>query len=705
MKGAKGTERQIRFGPYVVDRAAGELWMNGRRVPLQEQPFQVLLALLDRPGEVVTREELRERLWSGQTFVDFDQGLNTAINKLRDALDDSPASPRFIETLPKRGYRFTFPLEGVARRPKFRLRPWQAAAVFALAAAGLTLLWNRRPPNTPLPLRRFAIRPPAPIAFSPFLSPIAISPDGRHIAFIGQEVQTKLWILSLDQQQPRAIEGSERAMGPFWSPNSDFVGFAARGELKKVPLAGGLPTRICELPSPASSYYGGSWSPDGASVVFAAGNPAVLYEVPAGGGTPTVLLTPQLLNESPAKGCIYNPHFLPAQAGSRVLAFAFGYEDSTVMMQNLRTGRRETLGPGNRPWYSPSGHLLHRWSKESSTVLAQPLSLRTQKTTGVSFPIARNATDPSVAADGTLVYLDAFSSQLVWFDRRGRRAGEMGKPAPMIHYPALSPDGRFLAVQVAENANLDVWVYDVTRDVRTRLSTDPATEILPVWSPRGDEVTFGSYRAGNVDIFLRRADGRAEEKVLAATVHHERVSDWSRDGQYILYSLLDAKHGADLWYVKRGEKGDWQPHLFFRSAANERAPKLSPDGRYVAYVSDESGRNEIYVQPFPEGGRKWAISGNGAIQVRWARNGRELFYVEGSTLMSVPVRTVPAFAPGTPAALFSHSAFANWVDPNYDVSADGQRILVPETLGAQGPERMIRVVQNWFAEFRDRSQR
>jgi Tol biopolymer transport system component len=494
-------------------------------------------------------------------------------------------------------------------------------------------------------------------------------------------------------------------MGPFWSPNSDFVGFAARGELKKVPLAGGLPTRICELPSPASSYYGGSWSPDGASIVFSAGDPSVLYEVPARGGTPRVVVAPELLKRSPTKGYIYNPHFLPLPGGSRVLAFAFGYEDSTLMVQDLKTGRRETLGPGNHPWYSPSGHLLHRWSKQTSTVLAQPLSLRTQKPTGASFPIARNATDPSVAADGTLVYLDAFSSQLVWFDRRGQRVGELGKPAPMIHFPSLSPDGRFLAAQVTENANLDIWVYDLARGARTRLTTDLATDILPVWSPRGDELAFGSYGPGNVDIFLRRADGGGEEKALAATVHHERVSDWSRDGQYILYAHLDPQYSADLWYLERKEKGDWKPHLFLRTLARETAPKLSPDGRYVAYVSNESGRNEIYVQPFPEGGRKWAISGNRGTQVRWSRYGRELFYVEGSTLMSVPVRTVPSFTPGTPSRLFSHPDLANWVDPNYDVSADGQRFLLPETLGVQGPERMIRVVQNWFAEFRDRDRR
>ncbi len=265
---------------------------------------------------------------------------------------------------------------------------------------------------------------------------------------------------------------------------------------------------------------------------------------------------------------------------------------------------------------------------------------------------------------------------------------------------ALSPNGRFLAVETLENANLDVWVYDIVRGARTRLTTDPANDFLPTWSPSGEEVAFSSYRAGNIDIFLRRADAAAEEKALAATAHNERVSDWSRDGRYILYSLLDPKNGYDLWYLQRNEKGDREPHPFLQTSSNERAPKLSPDGRYVAYLSNESGRDEAYVRPFPGGGRKWPVSTNGASQIRWGRNGRELFYAEAGALVVVPVRTTPEFAAGAATRLFSHAAFTSQTEPNYDVSADGQRILLPERVG--GRERMIHVVQNWFAEFRDR---
>jgi Tol biopolymer transport system component/DNA-binding winged helix-turn-helix (wHTH) protein len=718
--------KRIRFGPYDADLSAGELRRNGRPVRVQVQPFQVLAALLEHPGEVVTREQLRERLWAGQTFVDFDQGLNTAINKLREALGDSVASPRFIETLPKRGYRFLFPIEAdpgdssgspqvspksrEAQQPTNKFRALRAGlAVLAMVAVGVALVSMRWPATfSELPLRRFSIQPPGPIGFSFYSTLVAISPNGRRIAFVVDQGAGKLWIQDLDRLQPRAIDGTEGALAPFWSPDSSFIGFAAGGVLKKVSVDGGSPTRLCELPS--STFYGGAWTTDGESIGFSSGeHPAVLYKVAAAGGTPQVWMTQELLlNQLPASmgdrrelltRCIINPQFLSA-AGDGLLAFTLG---SRLVIQDLRTGRAAVLGAGDLPVYSPSGHLIYRSVQETSDLWAQPFSLETLEATGAAFRIANNGMDPSVAADGTLVYLDGFSDQLVWLNRQGERIGEVGKPGPGIYYPALSPDGRFVAAEAMENFNLDVWVYEIASGARTRLSADPAIDILPVWSPRGEAVAFGTYRAGSPDILLRSADAAAEETVLAQEPEQERVSDWSRDGEYILYSLLAADSGHDLWYMKRDDKGAWEHHPFLQTAFHERVARFSPDGRYAAYLSDESGRNEVYVRTFPDGGRKWAVSNTGAAQLRWRRDGRELFYVDAGTLVAVPVRTEPEFSAGPPQRLFSHAALTQWlIDANYDVSGDGQRILLPERVGAQGRERRIHVVQNWFAEFRDR---
>jgi eukaryotic-like serine/threonine-protein kinase len=419
-------------------------------------------------------------------------------------------------------------------------------------------------------------------------------------------------------------------------------------------------------------------------------------------------LSPETLKVGPSQagggrdrrsGYLHNPHLLPANGGPRLLAFALGCATSAVMLQDLDSGRIEILGSGQRPFYSPGGHLLYVSGADNSNIWALPMPPGRMRPAGEAFLVARSATDPTVSADGTLVYIDAVIEQMVWMNRRGAKIGTAGQPAHGVFYPTLSPDGRFAAVETLENANLDVWVYDLARGARTRITADPATDILPAWSPTGEELAFSSYWPGNIDIFTRRADGSAAEKALPATAQNERVSDWSRDGEYIAYSLLDSKNGFDLWYLKRLEKGGWEPHPFLQSSANERAPKFSPDGRYVAYLSDESGRNEAYVRSFPEGQRKWPVSTQGASQIRWSRSGRELFYAEEGTLVAVPVRTTPEFAAGPAIRLFSHAAFTALTDPNYDVSADGQRILLPETV--ESHERMIHVVQNWSTAFQN----
>ena len=486
-----------------------------------------------------------------------------------------------------------------------------------------------------------------------------------------------------------------------------FIGFAAAGELKKVSVQGGLAIRLCELPG---TLYGGTWSPDGEVIVFSSG--LLLYEVPARGGTPNLLISPQEPEGSPGgpTGGIGDPHFLPSEAGARVLVFDFGSPtEQTMMVQNVETGQRELLGPGAFPFYSPSGHLVYQSGPLTHDLWALPFSLNTLRATGEAFPISQNSRGPTVAVDQTLVYLDSSGSgqqQLVWLDRRGEKTGEIGPVQEAIGSPALSPDERLVAVTATEGSNQDVWVYDITRGVRTRLSTSPEIENRPVWSPAGDELAFISIRAGNSDIFLRQADGSGEEKVLAGTTRREYVSDWSRDGKYLLYHLEGPEPGPDLWYLERNEDGSgWEPHRFSPTPFGEFVPRLSPDGRYVAYVSDESGQAEVYVQPFPEGGRKVTVSSNGGTKVRWSRDGKELFYVEGETLVAVSVSSGSSLSVGSANRLFEHPGLrpgGNYAP--YDISADGQRFILAEPVaeGADAPEPSIRVVQNWYEEFRDR---
>jgi Tol biopolymer transport system component len=342
--------------------------------------------------------------------------------------------------------------------------------------------------------------------------------------------------------------------------------------------------------------------------------------------------------------------------------------------------------------------------------MALPFSLETLKATGEAFPIAHDAYDPSIAADGTLVYLErpaVEQKQLVWLDRRGTKIGEIGPAQRNIRDLDLSPDGKRVAVAVSAGTGLDVWVYDLTRGSGSPVTTAVENDFNPAWSPSGEHLMFSSNRAGNADIFLRSADGTGEEAVLVAKPRYEILSDWSWDGKYLLFCSGDPSTGFDVWYLEQNKEGSgWgEPRPFLKTPFFERAAKLSPDSRYVAYVSDLSGQFEafeVYVEAFPTGGSRQRISKNGGTQPRWSRDGKELFYVEGDTLMAVSVTTTPSFSAGPATALFRHPTLQDHTPySQYDVSNDGQKFILAEPVG-ELPVPKIRVVQNWFSEFQGR---
>ena len=802
------------FGVFEADLVTGELRKNGARVKLQGQPFQVLSLLLKSQGKLVSRDELRQKLWSESTFVDFDQSLNVAVRKLREALGDSAENPRFVETLPKRGYRFIALVQGpapaqvpaaeppettadpghplvkyqvlediesggdsvvyraedtqlkravtinvvpesAAREAAQRQRTKDRALVAALAlfvaalAVILAMLVPGPAPVGPQPLRRFALTPPDAFVAqppSPFMRPAAVSPNGRHVAFGSGHVLAgesglpdplatlhgrnrtgndlwPLWIQDLDQQQPREIEGTEGASWPFWSPDSDFIGFAEGYELKKVSVQGGLPVRLCELPG-GGGFVGGAWSPDGEVIVFSNGPPFVLYQVPARGGDPELLISGEASessSEGPTGGLAF-PYFLPREDARRVLVFSFDIKGKpTMMLENLKSGRREILGPGHQTIYS-AGHIVYQLSPTDQDLWALPFSLDTLTATGEPFPLVQAARSPTAAADGTLVYFDGTGrvvEQLTWFDRQGTRIGEVGQGQVFPRDLSLSPDGRRVAVSAEENGNQDIWVHDMELGVKTRVTTDSSVEVQAIWSPDGEEIAFVHF--GSTGIFRRRADGSGEERKLIETgASRGGISDWSVDGKYILYSISErgiratssversasraiATESFDLWYGERNQDGDYEPHLFLQTPFSERTPKLSPDGRFIVYASDESGRDEIYVQPFPEGGRRSTVSSNGGQNPRWSRDGRELFYAEGSTLVAVAVAPGPTFSAGSKEYLFEHPMLAWIYMPQFDVSPDGKRFIIPTPIDdAPGVKPMIRIVENWVEEFREK---
>ena len=608
---------------------------------------------------------------------------------------------------------------GFGSAPAHERFAWLFAVFCFVGMLALAWLYFRQTPSKPplAPLLRFGFTPPVSLRAELGFHPNdGISPNGKHIVFTAQN-ESRLWIHDLERGTSRPLEGTEGADDPFWSPGSDFIGYFAGAQIRTIPARGGMPTRVYERPGSTNDFggdvrfRGGAWRPDGNSIVFS--EDGKLYEVPARGGTPQLLVSPEEPGQSsePSKGAtglIRWPHFLPPEDGARVLVYTFGSEsERTMMVHDLDSGRREVLGPGELPFYSPSGHLLYQAGPRTYDLWALPFSLGALQGTGPAFSITQNGRHPTVSADGTLTYIDVSSSepqQLVWWDREGNKLGTIGEPhTGEIRHPSLSPDGRRVVVDAFENGNQDIWIHEVDRPVKTRLTTHEAVDFFATWSPKGDQIAFSSGRTGGFDIYVVRADGSEKPIPLVhPSVFTEYLTDWWADEGILVFTRLGMpKADQMILYLERKEKGEGYEEVLFLE--NGRMAKLSPDGRYMAYESDHSGPYETYIRSFPDGKGRLRVSVNGGRQVRWRRDGKELFYVEGDTLMATSVSTVATLTVGYPQRLFSSDQLRLGAQARftYDVTADGQRFMLPDSL-AESFSPMIRVVQNWYEEFRDR---
>ena len=651
---------------------------------------------------VVDLETLRDKLHSGRSTVLSTRG-GTA--KSRAARTLSPATFHSLETVP------------VPPTWK-RSLPWAIAAITTLSLVALALVHFREAAPPEPPLRKFAYKGPASIPGDRAPS-VAISPNGRHIAFVTESSneRAQLWVLDLGQPEPRLIAEDLYLDVPFWSPDSSSIGFtvgADAPELRTVSVQGGPSKVICQVPS---GHRGGAWSPDGEVIVFSSrGRGGLdLYEVAASGGEPRPLDAMVGTDQSeegirnPRRGP-RTPHFLPAGAGSRVLLYTnwLSPGEQILMIYDMTSGRREALEPGASPVYSPSGHVVFEAGSLETNLYAAPFSLASLRFTGQRFPIREDARFPSVAEDGTLVYLESRGDrmrQMVWRDRQGVKVGTVGQPQMGLVMPELSPDGRRVAVVSTETGNWDIWVHDVVRGGKQRLTFDPANDNRPVWLPRGDRISFTSRMQGRDAVYSRDADGTGDPELLFEEPGVGTYCyDWSADGRYAVCNLFQ----RGLYYLRRKDDGSgYEAHPAVREpfeAADLLSPKLSPNAKYLTYESNESGDYEVYVQPFPQGGAKVQVSVNGGRQPRWRGDGNEIFYVRGDTLMAVPVTTDAEFTVGTPEQLFDavRGAFDDR-GHRYTVTPDGQKfIIVEDAESDQDTGSTIQVTQNWFAEFQGR---
>jgi serine/threonine-protein kinase len=539
---------------------------------------------------------------------------------------------------------------------------------------------------------------------------LAISPDGTHLAYIGLTDRlgpTRLYLKAMHQLASTAVAGTEHASRPFFSPDGRWIGFFANGRLKKVPVSGGAPVSICDAPQPR----GGTWGP-GDRIVFAPLPHSGLFIVHADGGEPIPLTTP---DRARFERSHREPSFLPG--GDAVLftvhrATHDTFDDADVESLFIATReRRLVLQGGMNPTYVTSGHLLYG---RRDMLMAVPFDTRRMATRSTPVAVIEgvlNAFDSgrtayTVSSKGALVYAPGGSSvalrQLVWVNRSGAAEPLHVPPKPYL-YPRISPDGRHVVVEV-DTGSPQLWILDLSRGSLTRRPLVWDAE-EPSWAPGGDLLTFGwsSYSAegaSRASIYSQPLDGSSPpEPLLPAPMSGFTPYGWSPDGRHFLYGQLSTQ--SDIWLASE-RQGSRVASPLIASAADERAAHFSPDGRHIAFVSNQTGRSEVYVADFPRVQVRRQVSVDGGTQPVWSRDGSELFYrAEGGRMMVASVNAGPA-AP--PQVLFAGTYFGGLgaALAQYDVATDG-RFLMSRPVGEQnGPTHLI-LVSNWFHELRDRS--
>jgi Tol biopolymer transport system component len=584
----------------------------------------------------------------------------------------------------------------VRSRTRALIVSWTTAAVALTAAlllAGMRV-YESRPP-APYPVR-FSV---AALPGTTFLTPTAVtpvnqmaqavSPDGRHVAFLARRGAdpASIWIRSLASLDTRLLAGTEGAAAPFWSSDSQSLGFFASGKLKRVNVNGGSPVTLADAPNAA----GGTWSRDG-TILFSPNLGKGLYRMPAAGSEPVLVSLPAIGSEK--AGLVRWPVFLPD--GRHFLFFAL---PDTIAVGSLDSTEGKKLLQADSHAVYASGYLLFQ---RQGTLLAQPFDTGRLELTGEAIPVAEQLGIPasafgrfSVSNTGVLVHRsDAeFSTELRWFDRQGTSRGTVG-PESLYINPVISPDGSQVMVgrRDRNQPTFDLWLFDLARNLSSRLTFDPGNEWLPLWSPDRKYIAYTmDRRTGKHDLYRRLANGAGEDELVFTSDYNKNLTDWTPDGQFLFFDEA-TDQGTNVTYVAvSGAKGT--PYL--QGPFNEQNGHVSPDGRWIAYQSDESGRFEIYVRPFPnaEGG-KWQISNTGGMDPRWVRGGKELLYFSGDDTLSAATVVVDAsgFRATKTEPLFRAARTANRT--NYGVTADGQRFLINVIVEAANGAT-ISVVLNW----------
>jgi len=610
------------------------------------------------------------------------------------------------------------PVASSVRGGRERLAWATTATALALIAITFAVGFVLRAPKPPQPVQsvRLSADIGADASLYTNIGPAAIlSPDGTRLALVasGADQRRRIYVRSLDQLQATALSGTENARHPFFSPDGQWIGFFADGKLKKVSVQGGAAVMLSDAPNDR----GGSWGDDG-TIVFAKDNETALSKISSAGGTPQ-LLTMLEAGEITQRW----PQVLP---GGKAVLFTSGIvgdlEDREIVVYSMASGQRKTLHRGGfHARYLPSGHVAYM---HEGTLFAVPFDLQRLEVTGQPAPILEGVvTSPnyggaqfSFSEAGNLVYLAGGTVgqkvSIYWMDHEGKFTPLRETPGDYRN-PAFSPDGKRLALEIVEGTRRDIWVHDWERDTLTRLTSAGESNFDPSWTPDGQRITYSSQEKGRApNLWWIRADGAGNAQRLAESNSSQDVSFWRPDSKVLAFCEGNPDTGADIWtlVIEGDEKSGWkpgEPKPFVNSAFTQTWPAFSPDGRWLAYQSNESGTTEVYVRPFPGPGGNWQVSTGGGNRPKWSRNGKELFY--RTTDSKIMVATYTASGDSFRADKSELWSPGQFTDPgggvnNFDLHPDGKRFAVLKAPGGEETAAVNKVsfVFNFFDELRSK---
>ena len=583
------------------------------------------------------------------------------------------------------------PAPVVARRTSRERFVWAAFATAAMVAALFAVAWFMRAPEPPAQTR-FEVAIPNDLSF---VGRPRISPDGRMIAFWATNPagESRIWIRHMDNLEATVVSGAETTSDtrPIWSPDSRHIAYFSEGKLRKISVDGGPAQTICD-----ANGADGTWSKNG-DILFDGAISDPIRRVSAGGGVPEDVVLP---NSELGHASVAWPEWLPD--GRHFLYLAGNLDgESFLMAAEIGSDEVKQLMPvSSRVQYVEPGFLLYI---RDDTLVAHPFNASSLEPTGDPRPIADHVGAASTghapftaSQNGTLVFNSAGGSvhQLMWRDRAGNEVGALGDPAAYATFD-IGPDPNRIVFDVFDDQteNRDLWVHDLQRGVSSRFTFHDGSDRSPLWSPDGSRIAFSSPRGTSRDIFVKNASGAGQAEVLLEDVNSLHPCDWSRDGMYMVYMAQAPETGWDIWAF--APDGSVDPFPVVVSPFIDVRPVFSPDGRWLAYQSDESGRPEIYVQRFPEAEGKWQVSTAGGTEPVWSPDGREIFYLDsGQNLVSVQVEIGESFNAGLPETLFETRLVPLIQRNRYAVSSDGQKFLMLTPLDSQSNPPMT-VVQNW----------